>query len=200
MKNQPNATISAYNQYADQYSKKYKTLRYTKKYLDYFIDNASGTTLLDIGCGHGRDSFYLSDAGFDVTGIDGSSEMISIAKQQISSCKFECCLFKDIGYEENSFDNIWASASLLHLTKIEFKAILSKIRKILKPGGLFYLSMQEGEGEIVQNVSVVEADRLFTRYNISELEQLLSEAGFSIDTYERNDQHKVVIWLAIFAR
>ena len=60
--------------------------------------------------------------------------------------------------------------------------------------------MQEGEGEMMQNVSVVEADRLFTRYNFSELEKVLNEAGFTIDTYERNDQHKVVIWLAIFAR
>lgn len=49
------------------------------------IAEQSGKSILEIGCGTGRISTFLSDVGFDVTGLDNSKSMLDIAKQKSQS-------------------------------------------------------------------------------------------------------------------
>ena len=51
-----------------------------KSYIDSFLETISGNKILDLGCGPGILSKYLSDLGYDVTGVDFAEQMISIAR------------------------------------------------------------------------------------------------------------------------
>ena len=76
-----------------------------------------GGTILDLGCGSGRDSKAFIEQGFRVVAVDGSEKLCKLAQAYIQQ-PVVCSDFLD--YKPNeTFDGIWACASLLHLTEAE---------------------------------------------------------------------------------
>lgn len=125
-----------------------------------------GGCILDLGCGSGRDSAYFHSQGFDVTAMDGSKEMCSLASihigQEVLQLKFSEMDFEEV------FDGIWANASLLHVPKSEMNEILSKIIRALKKAGILYMSFHYGDEEI-------ESDgRHYTNYRTKTLKELIT--------------------------
>ena len=74
-----------------------------------------GDTILDLGCGSGRDSKTMYDLGYDVTPLDASEEMCKLAEihtdLDVLQMNFEDMEFEDV------FDGIWACGSLIHIPK-----------------------------------------------------------------------------------
>lgn len=99
-------------------------------------------SLLEIGAGTGRDSKFFKDQGFETTCIDLSPVMIEICKQKGLNAQEMDML--DIKFPDNSFDAIFSLNSLLHLTKVEFPIVMSKINSLLKPHGVVYLGIYGG--------------------------------------------------------
>ena len=104
-----------------------------------------GGTILDLGCGSGRDSKAFIEQGFRVVAVDGSEELCKLAEEYIQQ-PVVCSDFLDYKPEE-TFDGIWACASLLHLTEEECHIVVDRLSKNLKPGGCFYMSFKMGEFE-----------------------------------------------------
>lgn len=75
--------------------------------------------ILDIGCGEGRNSIYLSELGYAVTGIDISKSAIDFAEKKQSSCKFYCMDALDIKLDEK-FDVI-IDFGLFHFMPYEYR-------------------------------------------------------------------------------
>ena len=105
----------------------------------------AGGTILDLGCGAGRDSRMFIDKGFAVTAVDGSSAMAREAERHLDMT---------VGVMEFSampwvaaFDGIWASASLLHVPRPALGTVLGLVHRALKPGGLHYASYKAGEAD-----------------------------------------------------
>lgn len=96
----------------------------------------SGGSIIDIGCGSGRDVKKFSDRGFRVTGIDFSPSMIEIAKSNAPKATFRTVDIHSLNLEE-TFDAAWANASLLHIPKSHLPKVLEKIYSILNDNGLF---------------------------------------------------------------
>lgn len=143
MSRETGMTIEYYNQHADEYVE--STLHADmsearNKFLSYIPE---GGTILDFGCGSGRDSKAFLDAGYKVTALDGSEELCKRAEllleQQVLCCKFQT--FK----ANEQFDGIWACASLLHLKKEELEVVIDQLVKSLKPQGVLYMSFKYGE-------------------------------------------------------
>ena len=104
-----------------------------------------GGTILDLGCGSGRDSKAFIEQGFRVVAVDGSEKLCKLAQAYIQQ-PVVCSDFLD--YKPNeTFDGIWACASLLHLTEAECQIVVERLSKNLKPGGCFYMSFKMGEFE-----------------------------------------------------
>lgn len=116
------------------------------RFLSLLPENAC---ILDLGCGSGRDSKAFLDRGYSVRSVDGSYEMCRSASQ-LTGQRVLCMMFDELA-AESEFDGIWACASLLHVPGSEMTAILRKVTRTLKPGGIFYASFKYGDFEGIRN-------------------------------------------------
>lgn len=104
-----------------------------------------GGSILELGCGAGNHSAEMLAAGFAIRATDGSPEMAEIASRRLGQ-RVDTMLFDELD-EQEAYDGVWASACLLHVPRDELSGILSRIRRALKPGGVFYASFKIGEGD-----------------------------------------------------
>ncbi|MFT4558227.1 MAG: SAM-dependent methyltransferase, partial [Planctomycetaceae bacterium] len=130
-------------------------------------------TILDAGCGSGRDSKAFLDRGYSVTAIDASAKMTEATTclTGLAAVKLQ---FQQMEFA-NDFDGIWACASLLHVPRSETDTVLSAFAHALRPNGVCYLSFKEGNGERLQD------GRHFTDFTTSGLKAALAHhCGFEI--------------------
>lgn len=160
-----------------------------------------GSSILDLGCGPGRDAVWFTQRGYSVTLFDLSPELLAIAKSKLPDAHIIQGDMTALPFENNSFDGIWANASLLHLTKKEFRRALQKVYEILTPDGMFFCSLKEGTGEqeIEEDKYGKPMKRFFSLYTKDELEKVVTSTGFDlVDSYVRNSPAQS--WVHVFAR
>ena len=104
--------------------------------------------ILDFGCGSGRDTKAFLEAGYAVDAVDGSPKLCALASEY-TGIPVRQMLFEELA-AENTYDGIWACASILHLPKEELRQVLKKISAALKPGGTLYTSFKYGTFEGVR--------------------------------------------------
>src|SRR5580658_5378261 len=114
----------------------------------------SGMSLIDIGCGPGRDAKFWSDRGAHVTGVDICPEMIARAKLDYPDLQFQLgdiltLEITDVGGAQ--FDCGWIAYVLLHLPPDLCRQALINIRRLIKPHGIVF---------IATTISSVSRDRL----------------------------------------
>lgn len=97
-------------------------------------------TVLEIGCGTGKNTEFLQTKAEKVVGADFSAEMLAAARNKIKAENVEfkqLDLREDWNFAENSFDLITCSLALEHIENIDF--IFAEASKVLRPNGLFYI-------------------------------------------------------------
>ncbi len=199
-------TIATYNKTAKEYIlkvQKYAPVPEREKFMSLVTP---GGKILDAGCGSGRDANYFASKGFTVTGIDLSDTLLSYAKDTAyPNARFLTMDLRAINLKE-SFDGIWACASLLHLKRGELLPVLKNFQRMLTPGGVLFLLMKEGTGEKLVTSGTIEGDtRFFTYYTSDELRALLETAGFVVTdmyTWDQKDRHgerQNEVWISTFA-
>ena len=102
-----------------------------------------GASILDFGCGSGRDTKYFLQRGFAVEAMDGSAELCKLASAY-TGIKVKQMLFSELDAVEK-YDGIWACASILHLAWDELVAVLQKMVRAVKAGGVIYTSFKYGQ-------------------------------------------------------
>ena len=130
----------------------------------------SGDSVLDLGCGSGRDSKAFLEAGLAVTAVDGSAGMCEVARRN-TGLPVRRMLFSELDYD-SEFDGVWACASLLHVPSAELPEILSKVRRALKGYGVFFCCFKKGWGERT------DGERSYTDFLPNALAELLEGNGF----------------------
>ena len=94
--------------------------------------------ILDVGCGSGYSVNYLSERGFDVTGIDFSEEIINLGKERYKDINIKVMSDNNIDLPKNYFDLILFECSLSAMENP--KKILESCKKFLKKDGIILLS------------------------------------------------------------
>ncbi|MGE0567597.1 MAG: trans-aconitate 2-methyltransferase [Bacteroidia bacterium] len=104
-------------------------------------------TILDLGCGPGIISHYLSIRIPDskVYGIDYSDEMIEIARKRMPGASFKCMNVLEWKGLRNSFNLILIGFLFPYLNKEQIRDLLSKCYLSLEEGGIIYLSFVPGK-------------------------------------------------------
>jgi SAM-dependent methyltransferase len=99
--------------------------------------NVSGNNALDFGCGTGRSTRFLKQLGFDVKGIDNSSDMIEIARKLDNSGDYH--LVSDGNYQHlgtGQYDLVQSIFTFDNIPGWDNRIrILSGLRELLKPSG-----------------------------------------------------------------
>lgn len=140
-------TLDYYNRYADSFAE--STLHADMHLVQnrFLALLEKGSSILDFGCGSGRDTRYFLERGYDVSASDGSAECVRIASAY-TGIQVREMLFQELN-ESGAYDGIWACSSILHLPKTELLAVFEKMCEALKPDGVVYTSFKYGrfEGE-----------------------------------------------------
>jgi SAM-dependent methyltransferase len=104
-----------------------------------------GGRVLDAGCGSGRDSCAFLERGYQVIAFDGAPAMAALAARHtglpVHTLRFDRVAFSA------EFDGVWASKSLLHVTRRDMPDALARLVRALRPGGILYASFMAGAGE-----------------------------------------------------
>ena len=172
-------TIDYYNKYA---SKIFEDTvdRDTEELREEFLSHLQpGDTILDLGCGSGRDSLAFYDLGYDVTPLDASEEMCKLA-------------------EIHTGLEVWGCGALIHEPEDELEGILDKLADGLCQKGVLFLSFLEGDFEGIRS------GRYFCEYTEEQLERILRETGrFEIIRLWRTEEEGHdggECWLNLLAR
>lgn len=168
--------LKSYNKHAALYEEKFSSFFDILKRNEFkkFISLLKGKNILDLGCGAGDHSIYFKQQGLNTTCIDISEEMISLCKKKGLNC--EVMDLENLTFENDSFDGLWAVTSLLHVPKNKMKEIAVKLSDIIKPEGMLYICVKEGEGEsFVTDKHDPTTKRFFSFWNKEELLEKFSD-------------------------
>ncbi len=117
-----------------------------KFYLKAFMDKMPpGASVLDLGCGSGWASMVMSRHGFDAYAVDAVSELAGIASTKMSR-PANAIRFDEVEAPE-MFDGIFACDALHYVPRESAGTILGIMSMALKPGGIIFASVKQGQGD-----------------------------------------------------
>ena len=108
------------------------------------IEAPAPFTILDFGCGPGRDLQAFAALGHRAIGLDGSPEFAQMARSH-SGCTVWQQDFLKLDLPAQQFDGVFANASLFHVPSQELPRVLRQLCATLKPGGVLFSSNPRGD-------------------------------------------------------
>ena len=103
-------------------------------------------TLLDFGCGPGRDLKMFAELGHTAVGLEGAVRFAAMARAH-SGCEVWQQDFLKLDLPDNHFDGVFANAALFHVPSQELPRVLRELHATLKPGGVLFSSNPRGHNE-----------------------------------------------------
>ncbi len=149
---------------------------YWKDQMAKFHELLPNGKVLEVGSGAGKDAAALISLGYDYTGTDASEGLLKIAQRRNPGAKFERMAVNDLEFPEGEFDGFWTSATLLHIPKSGIDGSLERIKRVVKPGGIGFISVKQGGGEKEDE----ETGRWFAFYTKDEFSDILGRNGYEI--------------------
>jgi SAM-dependent methyltransferase len=112
---------------------------YSRARLDGLLESAlpaegGGARLLDLGCGTGHQMAMLRKRGFDVTGVDGSAEMLEHARANNPDAEIHQADVDNLPLPDASFDYALCIEVLRYLDAPE--RCVAELARVLRPGGV----------------------------------------------------------------
>jgi len=139
-----NETLRFYQHEAEAYCQRTEAI--SSPALQGFLERLKpGASILELGCGSGRDTVEMLRLGYDVTPTDGSPEMARQA-EDILHRRVLVLEFSEIK-DETRFDGVWAHACLLHVPLDYLGEVLSRIYRVLNSHGILFANFKEGAAE-----------------------------------------------------
>lgn len=139
-------SIRWYNEHAYEYTAHvrnpndsiYHSL-YEKPAIYALLPDLRGKSVLSLGSGSGEDCNYLKQQGASqVTGIDISENLVSIAKNSYPECEFEVMDMERLAFEDASFDFIYSSLAIHYVE--DWRKVFQEVYRVLKPNSYFLFS------------------------------------------------------------
>lgn len=110
------------------------------------IEGEPPCTILDFGCGPGRDLKVFAELGHIAVGLEGAACFAEMACDY-SGCEVWRQDFLGLDLPDRHFDGVFANASLFHVPSRELPRVLKQLCATLKPGGVLFSSNPHGNNE-----------------------------------------------------
>lgn len=137
------STLTYYNKNAQSFTTATVSVDFTATQTRFTTHLPEAASILDFGCGSGRDTKCFLSQGFQVEAIDGSEELCKFASEY-TGIPVNHMLFQELDAVEQ-YDGIWACSSILHLPLEELASVLNKMARALKDHGIIYTSFKYGD-------------------------------------------------------
>ncbi len=194
------------NEWHEQKSLNYMWTSQLESFLA-LLDGGRGKKVLDAGCGgSGRDIEQFRKHEVVVEGLDYSHAAIESLRKKFPSGTFYEADLTKTDLRDVQYDGVWACASILNLTKADAHSALSEFKRVLKPNGVLFVSVKEGEGE--RMLPDKSGERFFNFYSKDEIQSAVKKAGFETDHIEVMDDTfnqsssgaTLPRWISIYAK
>lgn len=129
-------------------------------------------TLLDLGCGPGRDLKTFTELGHTAIGVDGAAEFVRMAREH-SGCEVWQQNLLSLDLPTARFDGVFANAVLFHVPSADLPRVLQALHATLKPGGVLFSSNPRGHGQ-----EGWQGDRYGVYHDLASWRRFLNAAGF----------------------
>ena len=171
-------TIEYYEQNAAELSVKYESVSLDSFHqaLNEYFD--SGSCLLEVGCGSGRDAARAVASGFDVAAIDASRKLLSEARKlhpELDGRLFQLTLPCQLPFADKTFSGFYSVACLMHLSSDDLRSVMSEINRVVRYGGLVSVPACRPD---INHSGLDEKGRVFNMMPVSEWLRLFAASGF----------------------
>jgi len=195
-------TIRIYEQGAPTFLKRWVSRRKRPPalLLDSLVRLPKQSAILDLGCGGGQDARLLLAKGFRVVGMDLTTAFLRSAKKMAPSVPLVRADMRDLPFQDEMFEGVWAAACLMHLPKPETARVLKRLSRIVRPGGLLVATVTYGTRSRILTDGWMPG-RYFARWQKTELARVVEESGWMIDSLRVvSNQERKGRWLNLLAR
>lgn len=189
------ATLAHYDQQADAFWQGTRDHDVSQNIAELLrhLEGEPPFTILDFGCGPGRDLAAFTALGHVAVGLDGAPSFARMAREH-SGCEVLEQDFLRLELPAERFDGIFANASLFHVPSAELPRVLAQLHAALRPRGVLFSSNPRGE-----NQEGWSGDRYGVYHDIFSWRRYLLAAGFTeLNHYFRPDGMPIAQrpWLA----
>jgi SAM-dependent methyltransferase len=129
-------------------------------------------TILDLGCGPGRDLVALRELGHEAVGLDGTERFVVMAREH-SGCEVLHQDFLELDLPRHRFNGVFANASLFHVPSQELPQVLRKVWESLDEEGILFSSNPHGP-----NREGWSGDRYCCYLDLDTYRRFMTGAGF----------------------
>ncbi len=136
------------------------------------IEGTPPFTILDLGCGPGRDLKAFAELGHLAVGLDGAERFVHMARAYSGGEVWQQDFLK-LDLPAEHFDGVFANAALFHVPSQELPRVLRELHTTLKPRGVLFASNPRGDDEEGWN-----RGRYGAYHRIETWREYLSVAGF----------------------
>ena len=141
-------TLEHYNQRAEDFREGTSTHDVSQNIdaLLRHIEAKPPFTILDFGCGPGRDLRAFAALGHVPIGLEGAVRFVEMARAD-TGCEVWLQDFLELDLPSAHFDGVFANAALFHVPSQALPGVLGKLRASLKPGGVLFSSNPRGQNQ-----------------------------------------------------
>jgi SAM-dependent methyltransferase len=188
-------TLKYYDENAQEWGEAhhgFEEVTFWKEEMERFHEELPSGKVLEIGSGTGKDAANLIRLGYDYVGTDASSGLLKLARKRNPGASFKNVRVQDLTdhFSENEFDGFWTAATLLHIPHDEINGSLENINNVVRNGGIGFISIKQGEGELED-----ETGRLFAYHTLDGFRELLARHGFEILEKDVQPMSEKTTWL-----
>ncbi len=156
-----------------------------------------GAKILEIGSAYGRDARIIEEKGFYVEKTDATKGFVELLQKDDPNARMLNIITDDM---DDRYDMIIANAVFLHFNDDETLLAASKVYDALNSGGVFSLTLKEGEGEAWQANKGM-APRFFNFWSKDGILKLLDTIGFTdISAWTDASDGSGTTWIMVIAR
>jgi SAM-dependent methyltransferase len=184
------ASVATYSEHVDLFEA-YSAHAAAATFAQFAAHLAPHATVLDAGCGPGRDLARLTALGHRGVGLDLNADFARKARRHGPLVLGD---LRALPLCSDAFDGVWASASLIHLPAAAAGAVLGELRRVARRGAALHVSVRVA-GSAGWAADEPAGRRWFYIWTIPAFTAAVEDAGFSVQdvTPDRN-------WVSVRAR